>query len=274
MTTNTLRVIQYIELIGNREDIESDLRNTLTKTDTKSINFKRLEIHPALRIQLTKILIDEGVITSGSGGNTIDTERAREFFDSIDSIKLARDYPWPPKHRRPLLFASPPELIPRSLAAEIDDIKNLLTELVSNTKESLTILSPYTTSAALSDILKPLLINKHAENIKIEVYIANPLEDARRQAKTMQSLLHKDLIKKVSYYYRAGENQEDSILHAKLLIVDNERGYLGSANFTEQGLTRHFELGVEMSGQQARLSTELLKQLVLKKVFQPLDSAL
>lgn len=47
--------------------------------------------------------------------------------------------------------------------------------------------------------------------------------------------------------------------HAKVLVVDGERGYVGSANLTAPGLGRHIELGVELSGAQV---TELAKVLV------------
>jgi phosphatidylserine/phosphatidylglycerophosphate/cardiolipin synthase-like enzyme len=38
--------------------------------------------------------------------------------------------------------------------------------------------------------------------------------------------------------------------HAKLLVIDDERAYVGSANLTAAGLGRHIELGVELAGTQ------------------------
>ena len=36
--------------------------------------------------------------------------------------------------------------------------------------------------------------------------------------------------------------------HAKVVVVDDERAYVGSANLTAAGLGRHVELGVEIEG--------------------------
>lgn len=47
--------------------------------------------------------------------------------------------------------------------------------------------------------------------------------------------------------------------HAKVVIVDDEHGYVGSANLTAAGLGRHIEVGVELSGPQV---ADLAKVLV------------
>lgn len=39
--------------------------------------------------------------------------------------------------------------------------------------------------------------------------------------------------------------------HAKICLVDGVAGYIGSANFTEKGLTKHFEIGTLVRGQPA-----------------------
>ena len=49
--------------------------------------------------------------------------------------------------------------------------------------------------------------------------------------------------------------------HAKVLVVDDERGYVGSANLTAAGLGRHVELGVEIVGPQVAELTKLLVAL-------------
>lgn len=46
--------------------------------------------------------------------------------------------------------------------------------------------------------------------------------------------------------------------HAKVVIVDNERAYVGSANLTAAGLGRHVELGVEVEGADVQELTKLL----------------
>lgn len=49
--------------------------------------------------------------------------------------------------------------------------------------------------------------------------------------------------------------------HAKVLVVDSERGYVGSANLTAAGLGRHVEVGVELAGPQVAELARVLAAL-------------
>ena len=40
----------------------------------------------------------------------------------------------------------------------------------------------------------------------------------------------------------------DPMVHAKVMLADGERGYLGSANFSENGLHKSIEAGVGLRG--------------------------
>jgi phosphatidylserine/phosphatidylglycerophosphate/cardiolipin synthase-like enzyme len=231
------KVIEYVELIGDRTNVELAYRSAIMSNQ----NAVSLNIHSTLRNQLENLLTDVGVIKNDKSHKTIDEERAKLFFSHVDAVQLAKEHTWNPRQIRPKLFTSPPELIPQSMAADVDDIRNLITELVRGVKESLTIMSPYTTAAALRDILKPLSLKK---------------------------MIPERIFRCIIFFYRADVSPEDdSILHAKILIADGVKGYLGSANFTSQGLEKHFELGIEMSPKQAKLSEELLEHLVSKQVF-------
>lgn len=258
------KVIEYVELIGDRTNVELAYRAAvISDQSTTNLNF-----HSTLRIQLENLLTDVGVIRKDKGRTTVDEERAKLFFSHVDAVQLAKEHTWQPRQRRPKLFTSPPELIPQSMAADVDDIRNLITELVRGVRESLTIMSPYTTAPALRDILKPLSLNDAVSEVIIKVYIANPLEDAKRQINTLKKMVPEAIFQNITFFYRADVSPEDdSILHAKILIADGIKGYLGSANFTSQGLGKHFELGIEMSPKQAQLSEELLEHLVSKRVF-------
>lgn len=49
--------------------------------------------------------------------------------------------------------------------------------------------------------------------------------------------------------------------HAKVIVVDSRRGYVGSANLTAAGLGRHVEIGVELAGPQVAELTRVLAAL-------------
>jgi phospholipase D-like protein len=49
--------------------------------------------------------------------------------------------------------------------------------------------------------------------------------------------------------------------HAKVIVVDSQWGYVGSANLTAAGLGRHVEIGVELAGPQVAELTRILTAL-------------
>ena len=56
-------------------------------------------------------------------------------------------------------------------------------------------------------------------------------------------------------------NDQTSYPHAKCLVVDRSFGYLGSANFTGQGMKGHFELGVSLNSEASKTLGDLLQYL-------------
>lgn len=57
--------------------------------------------------------------------------------------------------------------------------------------------------------------------------------------------------------------------HAKFCVVDGVSAYIGSANFTENGLTRHFELGTLVRGQPACDLQQVVIRLFAEGFFVP-----
>jgi len=51
------------------------------------------------------------------------------------------------------------------------------------------------------------------------------------------------------------------LLHAKIVISDGEKGYMGSANLSWSGLDENFELGLSLSGSQASAIDALVASL-------------
>jgi phosphatidylserine/phosphatidylglycerophosphate/cardiolipin synthase-like enzyme len=53
----------------------------------------------------------------------------------------------------------------------------------------------------------------------------------------------------------------NGLIHAKCIVVDCKRGYLGSANFSMSGLERNLELGVALSTEEAAALDALITYL-------------
>jgi len=52
--------------------------------------------------------------------------------------------------------------------------------------------------------------------------------------------------------------EQSAFIHAKLILVDGVRGYLGSANLTLGGLERNFELGIELEASQVSALEQMI----------------
>jgi phosphatidylserine/phosphatidylglycerophosphate/cardiolipin synthase-like enzyme len=56
--------------------------------------------------------------------------------------------------------------------------------------------------------------------------------------------------------------ETDPMIHAKLLLVDGLRGYLGSANLTRQGFREHLEIGVSLAPPQVLAAERLFRYII------------
>lgn len=63
--------------------------------------------------------------------------------------------------------------------------------------------------------------------------------------------------------FRPRAEMTDSLLgsHAKLIIADENYGYIGSANLTDPGLMNNLEMGVVVQGNVARAASNYWKEL-------------
>ena len=60
-----------------------------------------------------------------------------------------------------------------------------------------------------------------------------------------------------------------SLMHAKFVVADEKRGYLGTANLTSLGMTAHVEIGTELTRRQSRQLLGFLELLDANDRFGP-----
>ena len=265
-------VLLFLQTLHYRDDLEKSLYSNLEKLSGKLLPIEEFggifdqKIHPELINSLKVILQNFGVLVIENEKFTVNKDELDSFIKIVSIAKAARDYKWPSVSLKPFLYISPPNIISSELADEIDDISNLLTDLVSSATESVIIMSPFTNKAGLSSILTPLKVCKKLPSISI--YLTAPSQDQSMIVNQINDLIPKPMANKLNIYFCTSESMEEDYLpHAKLLVVDSKRGYLGSANFTRQGLTSRFEVGVELNEQQSKSVNKLLKKLENKGIF-------
>jgi phosphatidylserine/phosphatidylglycerophosphate/cardiolipin synthase-like enzyme len=71
--------------------------------------------------------------------------------------------------------------------------------------------------------------------------------------------------------WHLNRNGVDEVMgsHAKVCLVDGAAAYIGSANFTENGLSKHFELGTLVRGQPAGDLWSIVNRLFADGFFVP-----
>ena len=70
-----------------------------------------------------------------------------------------------------------------------------------------------------------------------------------------------DLIRARLRVLKLSRSALNGLIHAKCIVVDGKRGYLGSANFSTSGLERNLELGVALSTEAAAALDGLIAHL-------------
>ncbi len=82
----------------------------------------------------------------------------------------------------------------------------------------------------------------------------NPMSDApfvRELKQAGAQVIERDLAP-------LGGNPEEGYIHAKFLVVDGERGYIGSANFSAAGMRENREMGIIFEDESIAASLEML----------------
>ena len=274
---NINTILFFLQTLHYRDDLENFLfKNLLNSTDYLSVtdieHLYEQKAHPELVKNTEVILTKFGVLKQVGQRYQLDKNRLNQFIEMVNLAKAARNYKWPMQKHNPLLYVSPPNLITSDLSGDVDDISNLLINLVRSAMSNISIMSPFTNKEGLRSILSPLKSCRN--NLKISIYlVVNEQDEAMiyNQIKLMIPTNMKLSLK--VYFCSPSKVDDDSLPHAKLLTIDSVRGYLGSANFTSQGLTSRFELGVELNEQQSKTTEKLLKMLVEKGLFVLYDNS-
>jgi len=220
----------------------------------------------ALRLQD----LDWAVALLGEGGDRLLWEelRAAEVLDRENRLRprpLAR---WldslvkeeEGEERMPQLVWTLPETHPAASELGSTYLKAIL-ETVEAARRELVMTSPFLQEKGIMEILRAvvralkrgvrLIVLTHAaDNLASNQSVA--LEAIRQEAERIRGQL-------IVY---SAPVMEGGLLHAKLVIADEERMVLGSANLTGPGLTSNLEAGVVLGCKEARLAMQIMRGLV------------
>ena len=149
---------------------------------------------------------------------------------------------------RPIPSWAPVATLPSELRAvlrppAVRETAGVLLELIDGATTTLTLATPFVDSGGIS-FLSEALVGAGRRGV-----VANVITSPGQAS--MFADLARQWSSKANSRLRVIEVRTDlSALgsHAKIMVADGERAYVGSANLTSAGLGRHIEIGIEVEG--------------------------
>lgn len=150
-----------------------------------------------------------------------------------DSPRSAADLP----AAAPRLVASLPVPLRDALrhrAPELLATIDVFRRLIEEARTSIKIFSPYVDPAFTS----------LAENAQAPIQVVTTLKETRMRSSPVLERFASSRPLAVRYLHERQASAQMFQLHAKAILVDGERAYVGSANLTDTSLHYNFEMGV------------------------------
>jgi phosphatidylserine/phosphatidylglycerophosphate/cardiolipin synthase-like enzyme len=139
-----------------------------------------------------------------------------------------------------------------SLRTEFGDLDHFVAELLSTARERLLLVAPYLSTAGMKRLRGPLAAAA-GTGAWIRLVTGDLDDSMTRNFQAINALVADSdgaLIRSRLRVLCAATGSM-GFIHAKLIVADRSRGYLGSANLSAGGLDRNFEVGVALGADQA-----------------------
>lgn len=212
----------------------------------------------------------------GNGRTTLDTDAARELhtcvewlFEEHDIDQLAQATVDNPDVVNPILN------VPDETDFDVDStIIGSLVDLLASASRSAVVLNPFYTQVGFELLQEALLAvperggtltlvtrdicQGSGENRNYVRQLINRLDSANHASSVKVYEFNKDL-------------HEEETFHAKAVIVDRQRAYIGSANMTEGSLRDAIELGAVIRGESIPPLAETVNRMLASDLFMKVD---
>ncbi len=149
--------------------------------------------------------------------------------------------------------------LPPSLRSNLRELDHFVRTLCSSATSELILVAPYLSSAGLEALRGPI-----ARSVQRGAWVRLVTDglDQRNGAnqRALRTLIAGEdgaIIKRRLRILTATEKLP-ALIHAKIILVDQKQGYLGSANLSQSALDRNFELGVSLALAQVKSLNSLL----------------
>lgn len=271
-----LQLIYRYELRGHLLEWAGIFRYLGTKVDGFTLeewkNLKRAQIHDSIIQSLFRILGERGFLTSSSESYRIVREaELQRYFETVYKITEVI-----PKER--FLQSSEKLLwtlldsnvqIPTRISERFQYLNSWILHVIQTTKKRLIFIAPYYSAAGMQHLsvsLQTLL--KYNQDVRID-WLIGEINNSENQNAFTYLLREIKATERIRIFQPENNHAQGLVLHAKLLLADGERGYLGSANFSRRGLQHQFEVGVALTKEHTMSLTMLVDHWILTEQFTP-----
>jgi len=145
----------------------------------------------------------------------------------------------------------------------INYLKDEFENLFQSARNSIKICSPFIDWKGFS-YFKNILISKAKNKVKIQI-LSREIDRQKNpykfgELKKIHTFFKDNFLSQLvdirNYYFETEDKKLASSIHAKLILIDNERAYVGSGEIRKNSFTKNLEIGVILSGKK-------IKELVL-----------
>lgn len=209
--------------------IEDDVTPETLQTTAPCSLSQRASENVVYQLENTGILIDD----------SHDEETLRLVFRLARVLASQTD---PPVNN---FVATLPQNDPALDGSQFDYLVTQTDDLIKSATDEVVVMCPFLSSSGYRS-MRGALRTARGNGASITL-ITNALTygeyDGNQQFTT--NLLDDDDLQPVTQCYEYAENEDDgATFHAKIIIADSERAYLGTANFSYRGFKSNLELGV------------------------------
>lgn len=175
--------------------------------------------------------------------------------------------PEPPSTAPPggrLVFTTPKDIVTTPAEQRLD---LLVADIIRMSTGELHIGSAFWNDEGLDSMIEVLRPAVQARGVQTTLYAQ---VDGERHVKRLRAEAG-DLLSSPTFQAFTYQGPANSLMHAKFVVADRTRGYLGTANLTSLGFGHHIECGVELTPAQSSELVDFLDSLHDHNLFRPTD---
>lgn len=193
-----------------------------------------------------------------------------------DDLKLQRSFEMInnylcvlPKHcfteNESLLWTIPKKFINMNsrISSEFKYLHSWINNLIQKTEERLIFFAPYYSISGINQMLVSIETLLENKDVTIDWIVSDITNEENINAfEYIKNKITKDFQTSNIRFYKSNDINQEFIFHAKLLLSDSRRGYMGSANFSKRGLDTQFELGISLDERKTKALSRLIDFLI------------